>query len=72
MRYRLPDVGAAVYIEPESKRRAEPPDGFVYVTYVGDDRPFLAERSELTVVDEDDYCAECGQLGCTADGRDRS
>ncbi len=36
---------------------------------VGDDRDFTFDEDELTELDEDDYCHECGQVGCTADGR---
>lgn len=45
--------------------------GRVVAHMVGDDRDFSFDVSELTVLDEDDYCAECGQVGCTADGRER-
>lgn len=31
---------------------------------IGDDRDFYFEPSELTPIDEDDYCAGCGQIGC--------
>jgi hypothetical protein len=39
---------------------------------VGDDRMFLAWPEELTVLDEDAFCHECGQVGCTHDGRERA
>lgn len=38
---------------------------------VGDDRVHLIDVEDLTVIGEDDYCHECGQIGCTADGRPR-
>lgn len=38
---------------------------------VGDDRTFVFDVDELTALDELDYCASCGQVGCTADGRER-
>lgn len=38
---------------------------------IGDDRTFRFDADELIELDDDDYCAECGQIGCTADGRDR-
>lgn len=38
---------------------------------VGDDRTWEFDREECTVIDEDDFCHECGQIGCTADGRMR-
>lgn len=39
---------------------------------VGDDRDFVHDESDLTLLDEDDYCHVCGQTGCTHDGRERS
>lgn len=39
---------------------------------VGDDRRFIFDVDELTMIDDDDYCHECGQVGCTHDGRDRA
>ncbi len=45
---------------------------WVVAVMVGDDRYHEIEVSELTPLDELDYCASCGQVGCTHDGRDRS
>jgi hypothetical protein len=39
------------------------------VTAVGDDVEDRADAADLGPLVEDDYCAQCGQLGCTADGR---
>jgi hypothetical protein len=33
---------------------------------VGDDRIHYVDIEDLTVLDDDDYCPECGQIGCTA------
>lgn len=41
----------------------------VRAVMVGDDREFIVDVSDLTRLGDDDYCAECGQVGCTADGR---
>ena len=49
----------------------EEPTGFVLVVMVGDDRRHAVRPEELTKIEELDYCAECGQLGCTHDGRQR-
>jgi hypothetical protein len=46
-------------------------DSMVIAVMVGDDRPHLVDVDDLTVINEDDYCHECGQVGCTADGRTR-
>jgi len=45
--------------------------GRIVAHMVGDDRDFTFDADDLTAIDEDDYCAECGQVGCTADGRER-
>jgi hypothetical protein len=37
--------------------------GRVKCHMIGDDRPFTFEPEELTPIDDDDYCPECGQLG---------
>lgn len=46
-------------------------DDFVEAVMVGDDQEHIIEATPgtLTLIDEDDYCHECGQVGCTADGR---
>ncbi len=46
--------------------------GRVIAVMVGDDRRFTFEPDELTPIPDLDYCASCGQIGCTHDGRDRA
>lgn len=46
-------------IEYENKER-------VTCIMVGDDRVFTYEVDQLTKISEDDYCPECGQIGCKA------
>lgn len=41
----------------------------VRMVMVGDDRVFEIDKDDLTELDESEYCSECGQVGCTADGR---
>jgi len=41
----------------------------VVAVMVGDDYEHIVNVSDLTKIDEDDYCHGCGQIGCTADGR---
>ena len=53
-------------------RDVSPIDDRVTVTMVGDDRLFSAERDELTVIEREAFCGECGQIGCGHDGLDRS
>ena len=38
----------------------------VNAVMIGDDRVFTLEVSEVTPISEDEYCPECGQIGCTA------
>jgi hypothetical protein len=45
--------------------------GNVVVIMVGDDKKHEVSADDLIPLDELDYCAECGQVGCTHDGRDR-
>jgi hypothetical protein len=52
--------------EPEEVRT-----GRVICVMVGDDRRFTFDPDELTPLDDLDYCASCGQVGCTHDGRER-
>jgi len=41
----------------------------VRAVMVGDDREHIIPVDDLTVIEDEDYCHECGQIGCTADGR---
>lgn len=45
--------------------------GRVVVVMVGDDRRFAVDLEDVTALDDLAYCAECGQVGCTHDGRER-
>jgi len=49
-----------------------PRTGRVVATMVGDDRQFTFDPDELTPLAREDYCGECGQIGCGHDGLDRS
>jgi hypothetical protein len=44
-------------------------ESLVRMVMVGDDRVFEIDRDDLTPISDEDYCHECGQIGCTADGR---
>jgi hypothetical protein len=39
-------------------------NGNVVCVMVGDDRKFSFEPDELTLLEDDAYCPECGQIGC--------
>ena len=43
--------------------------GRVIVVMVGDDRKHFVDAEDLTPLAEGESCRECGQVGCTADGR---
>ena len=45
--------------------------GQLVARMVGDDRDFLFEPDEVEAIREDEFCHECGQIGCKADGRER-
>lgn len=44
----------------------------VRVVMVGDDRRHIVDVDELEPIADDDYCGECGQIGCAHDGRARA
>lgn len=45
--------------------------GQVVAVMVGDDRRFVEDAAYFMRLDDLDYCAVCGQVGCTHDGRER-
>lgn len=55
----------SLYVYDEEERET----GMVLAHMVGDDRTFVVDADDLTEMDEDDYCHECGQVGCKGDGR---
>ncbi len=61
------DESEGIFADDPDERRTDK----VVCVMVGDDRRFTFEPSELTPLDDDDYCGVCGQIGCTHDGRDR-
>ena len=46
-----------------------PAIGRVRMVMVGDDSVFEFGTDEITPLKDEDYCHECGQVGCKADGR---
>ena len=42
----------------------EVPTGRLTCVMVGDDREFHFDPEDLTKIDRDDFCGECGQIGC--------
>jgi len=49
----------------------EPSQDRVRVRMVGDDKVHIVDKDDCTEIPEEDYCHECGQIGCTHDGLDR-
>ena len=45
--------------------------GQVLATMIGDDHRYRVDPDDLILLDDLAYCAECGQIGCAHDGRDR-
>jgi hypothetical protein len=46
--------------------------GRVITIMVGDNHRFVFDPDDLTPLEREDYCGECGQIGCAHDGLDRS
>jgi hypothetical protein len=44
----------------------EVPTGLARMVMVGDDRVHKVEPDEVTALDDEAYCRDCGQVGCTA------
>lgn len=49
----------------------EPRTGNLVVCMVGDDQHWSADPEELEPISREDYCGECGQIGCAHDGLER-
>lgn len=62
--YRFPDENPAnyTYDEPEEVEDRTR----VRAVMVGDDRVFIVDIEDLSPLEDDDYCPECGQIGCRA------
>jgi len=45
--------------------------GMLVCTMVGDDGLHLFDPDDIEVLPREDYCGECGQIGCGHDGYDR-
>lgn len=54
-------------IEPEAVENRQ----MVEAVMVGDDHVWKIDVDDLVLIDEDDYCHECGQIGCRGDFRPR-
>lgn len=52
---------AAVY---DSETEDLEPSDQLFAVMVGDDRPFPVDADDLTKLEDEEYCSECGQIGC--------
>ena len=46
--------------------------GRARMVMIGDDKEWLVDAEDVETIGDNDYCASCGQIGCEADGRDRT
>lgn len=61
------DESSYFYNEPEEIEDRS----FVRAVMVGDDHVHLVDVDDLEPLAREDYCGQCGQIGCTHDGYDR-
>ena len=54
--FMMPDI---IELQEEVEDRSR-----VIAVMIGDDRSFTFDVEDLTIIDDDDYCSCCGQLGC--------
>ena len=61
------DDGDVIYeIEPDPDEELEDDIecGQVYVRMIGDNQLHLVDIDDLTILDEEEFCYSCGQVGC--------
>ena len=46
--------------------------GKLVARMIGDDKHFAFDPDDVTALDREAYCGECGQIGCAHDGLDRN
>ena len=57
------DLGPAIVTYDDEREEVEDPDRR-RVRMVGDDHVFIVDASDVTPLEGDSYCIECGQIGC--------
>lgn len=50
------------HVDEDGERELDP--DWVNVVMIGDDRRHPVEVDELVKIDDDEFCSECGQVGC--------
>jgi hypothetical protein len=58
--------------EPDEDIGCENRTGMIVVVMVGDDAQHIVDPEDVTPLKREEYCGECGQIGCGHDGLDRS
>jgi hypothetical protein len=72
------EPGAAEWYDDDAKEWVfdEEPEpvrtGRVIVVMIGDDRHHTVDEDDVQPLAREDYCGECGQVGCTHDGLARA
>lgn len=57
--------GWALALDAESEWTGiERRSGLVVCVMIGDDRKFLFEPDDITPISREEYCGQCGQIGC--------
>jgi hypothetical protein len=46
------------------RRARKTKDGRAFMTMIGDDRVFEVDAEDVHHIRDDEYCPECGQIGC--------
>ena len=60
----IEEEGEVYYNEPQEIENPH----VVKMVMIGDDAIWIVDVDDLTEISEDDYCPECGQIGCKAYG----
>ena len=60
-----PIMGVSFYCD-GTCQEDEVDTSLVIAVMVGDDREHTVDVDDLVKLDEDEFCPECGQIGCTA------
>lgn len=66
-----PDTGAEYEEETGEGEWVDGDGSRVRVVMVGDDHVYEVDASDCTPLAREEYCGECGQVGCAHDGLDR-
>lgn len=57
-------MGETVYCDGSCNDEPIESDTQVYAVMVGDDRKHIIDIEDLVPIEEEDFCRDCGQIGC--------